>query len=161
LSSSTAQAGRVWRSSNGLPEPFATSEIRIVWGPQDDYFEPEQCERLVTQEYVVEASSDRMGARLEGRALRHRDAPEIVSDGMMLGAIQVPPNGKPIVMLSDRATTGGYPKIATVAAVDVPRLAQLLPGDALGFRAISLDEARELHCSAIVEEKRLVRAMGR
>ncbi len=80
-----------------------------------------------------------MGYRLEGPKLEHKDAREIISDGMMLGAVQVPPNGLPIVMLADRATTGGYPKIATLVSEDVAKLAQLLPGESVRFRAVALD----------------------
>ena len=79
-----------------------------------------------------------MGYRLKGPTLEHKDVQEIISDGMMLGAVQVPPNGLPIVMLADRATTGGYPKIATVVGRDVAKLAQLLPGERVRFRAIEL-----------------------
>jgi allophanate hydrolase subunit 2 len=85
-----------------------------------------------------------MGYRLEGPVLEHSGAKEIVSDGMMLGGIQVPPNGLPIVMLADRATMGGYPKIATVVQADLPRLAQCLPGDRVRFEIVNLSEARRL-----------------
>ncbi len=130
--------GRV-SSVKGLPE---TSEgdvtLRIVWGPQDDYFTDEGRATLVTSVYSVGPASDRMGYRLEGPTLEHEDAQEIISDGMMLGAVQVPPNGLPIVMLADRATTGGYPKIATVVGEDVAKLGQLLPGERVRFRAVEL-----------------------
>ena len=104
--------------------------LRIVWGPQDDYFTAGAKDKLVSEEFRVGAAADRMGYRLEGPTLSHRDAREIISDGNALGSIQVPPNGLPIVMLADRATTGGYPKIATVVSSDIGRLAQLMPGDA-------------------------------
>ena len=130
--------GRV-SSVKGLPE---TSEgdvtLRIVWGPQDDYFTDEGRATLVTSVYSVGPASDRMGYRLEGPPLEHEDAQEIISDGMMLGAVQVPPSGLPIVMLADRATTGGYPKIATVVGEDVAKLGQLLPGERVRFRAVEL-----------------------
>src|SRR3972149_1641013 len=73
-----------------------------------------------------------MGCRLEGPRLQHRGSSEMVTDGMILGAVQVPPDGQPIVMLSDRATTGGYPKIGTVIGADIPRLAPRVPGDGMG-----------------------------
>lgn len=116
--------------------------LRIVLGPQDDYFTQAALASLETASYRVAPSSDRMGCRLEGPAIEHRGAKEIVSDGMMLGGIQIPPNGLPIVMLADRATMGGYPKIATVVQADLPKLAQCLPGDRIRFRIVSLDEAR-------------------
>ena len=130
--------GRV-SSLKGQPESReADVTLRIVWGPQDDYFTDEGRAKLVTSVYIVGPSSDRMGYRLKGPTLEHKDVQEIISDGMMLGAVQVPPNGLPIVMLADRATTGGYPKIATVVGQDVAKLAQLLPGERVRFRAIEL-----------------------
>ena len=112
--------------------------VRVIWGPQDDYFTNKARATLESCTYTVGASSDRMGYRLEGETLEHRDAQQIISDGNALGSIQVPPDGLPIVMLADRATTGGYPKIATVITADIPRLAQLMPGDAVRFQAVPL-----------------------
>ena len=127
------------------PAPPDDDALRVVWGPQDHDFTAEARASLTSSTYTVGASSDRMGYRLEGPVLEHRDRKEIVSDGMMLGGIQVPPNGLPIVMLADCATTGGYPKIATLVTKDVPRLAQLIPGEPVRFRAVSLDEARAIY----------------
>ena len=110
----------------------------MIWGPQDDYFTDKARATLESCTYTVGPSSDRMGYRLEGEMLEHRDAQQIVSDGNALGSLQVPPDSLPIVMLADRATTGGYPKIATVVTADVPRIAQLLPGDSVRFRAVPL-----------------------
>ncbi len=111
--------------------------LRIVWGPQDDYFTAGAKDKLVSEEFRVGTAADRMGYRLEGPTLSHRDAREIISDGNALGSIQVPPNGLPIVMLADRATTGGYPKIATVVSSDIGRLAQLMPGDSVRFQVLA------------------------
>lgn len=119
------------------PRLAAPSVVRIVWGPQDDYFTEDARRTLVSEEYRVGSDADRMGCRLDGAVLEHSDAKEIISDGNALGSIQVPPNGLPIVMLADRATTGGYPKIATVVSSDIWRLAQLVPGDALRFEVSS------------------------
>jgi allophanate hydrolase subunit 2 len=83
-----------------------------------------------------------MGYRLDGPVLEPSDAKEFISNGMMLGGIQVPASGLPVVMLADRATMGGYPQIATVIVADLPRLAQLLPGDRLRFLSVSFEEAR-------------------
>ena len=95
--------------------------------------------RLGHQE--IGATSDRIGLRLEGERLRHHGASEILSDGLVPGSIQVPPDGKPIVMLADGPTTGGYPKIATVLTADLPLLAQLVPGEGeVRFEPVSLDE---------------------
>ena len=102
--------------------------MRVVLGPQDDHFAPATIERFLAAEWVVGPDSDRAGCRLTGPTLEHAGAPEIASEGMVPGSIQVPPDGRPIVMLADGPTTGGYPKIATVVADDVARLAQLVPG---------------------------------
>ena len=94
---------------------------------------------------------DRMGCRLEGPALEHRSGPDIVSDGSPLGAVQVPGDGTPIVLLADRGTTGGYTKIATVIGADVGLLAQAMPGDEVTFRAVSVDDAQ-----SVMRERRAV-----
>ena len=116
--------------------------LRVILGPQQDHFTDEALETLATATYTVAAASDRMGYRLDGPMLHHAGPKEIVSDGMVLGAIQVPPNGLPIVMMADRATTGGYPKIATVTSADIAKLAQLVPGDRVRFAPVALDETR-------------------
>ncbi len=114
--------------------------VRVVLGPQDDHFETESLERFLSSDYAVTSLSDRVGCRLEGAPLRHAGPPEIVTDGMVCGSIEVPPEGQPIVMMADAPTTGGYPKVATVVAADLPRLAQLVPGEGrVMFRAIKLD----------------------
>ncbi len=90
----------------------------------------------------------------KGPRLERGKANEIVSDGMMLGATQVPPDGRPIVMLADRATAGGYPKIATIVSVDIPKIGQLMPGNRLRFHSASIDEAVEaLRQERVTREK--------
>ncbi len=103
--------------------------LRIVPGPQDDHFGPAAHAVLLEAEWEVDGASDRVGCRLRGPVVRHARASEIVSDGMLPGCVQVPPSGQPIVMGPDAPTTGGYPKIATVVTSDLPRLAQLVPGE--------------------------------
>jgi KipI family sensor histidine kinase inhibitor len=122
--------------------------IRLVLGPQEDYFTEKALVTLTSSTYTVAAASDRMGLRFEGPALEHRHV-DFVSDGIMQGGIQVPPNGLPILMLADRATMGGYPKIATAALVDIPRLAQLLPGDTVRFRVVTREEARSAYLETV------------
>ena len=102
--------------------------VRVVPGPQQHHFTAEALEALLTATFSVTATSDRVGVRLEGPRLVHAGAPEIVSDGMVPGVVQVPPDGQPIVILADGPTTGGYPKIATVIGTDLALLAQLMPG---------------------------------
>ena len=118
-------------------------ELRIILGPQDGEFTPEALDTLLGSEYVVSLESDRMGYRLEGPALAHRSGPDIVSDGIPPGAIQVPGDGLPTVLLADRGTTGGYTKIATVIGVDLGTLAQTVPGETVTFREATIEEAHE------------------
>jgi KipI family sensor histidine kinase inhibitor len=126
--------------------------IRLVLGPQEDSFTEEGLATLSSSIYTVASASDRMGLRFEGPALEHRGR-EFVSDGIMQGGIQVPPNGLPILMLADRATMGGYPKIATAALADLSRLAQLLPGDRVRFRIVSREEARSAYLALLDAER--------
>jgi biotin-dependent carboxylase-like uncharacterized protein len=117
------------------------SPIRIVPGPQDDYFEPAMLEMLCSGVHHIGMMRDRMGLRLEGPPLQHRKGYNIVSDGIVEGSIQVPGNGQPIVLLRDRQTTGGYPKIATIISADIGRFAQLPAGGVVRFRVVTIEEA--------------------
>ena len=125
----------------GQPEIL---EIRAVAGPQEDYFSPEEYERLQQEIYTVSNESDRMGYRLEGRPVENTRQQDLITDGIVFGSVQIPPNGQPIIMLADHQTTGGYPKIATVATVDLPKLAQAMPGSKLQFKLITVQEAQRL-----------------
>jgi antagonist of KipI len=117
--------------------------IRVILGPQDDYFAKEGITAFLSSEYAVSSTSDRMGCRLQGSQIAHKGATEIISDGIPLGAVQVPPDGQPIVMMADRQTTGGYPKIATVISADIPLLAQCAPGQSrVRFKAVGVEEAQ-------------------
>lgn len=102
--------------------------VSILLGPQDDYFSEEGISTLISSEYKVRSASNRTGYRLAGPSIAHKASADIVSDGIPLGAIQVPADGQPIIMMADRPTTGGYSKIATIASADIPLLAQILPG---------------------------------
>jgi allophanate hydrolase subunit 2 len=118
------------------------SEIRIILGPQEDYFTPEAIETLISTPYIVSREADRMGIRLEGEPLNHSKGYNIVSDGIAPGSIQVPGSRLPIILLADRQTVGGYPKIATVISADLPATGRLLPGTTVRFRIVSLAEAQ-------------------
>jgi len=122
----------------------ATSDapIRVVWGPQDDEFADDTKKLFVDSEWKISATSDRMGYRLEGPALTHLHGHNIVSDGTVNGSLQVPGNGQPIVLMPDRGTSGGYPKIATVMTADLGRFAQIPAGRGFRFRAVSMAEAQ-------------------
>jgi biotin-dependent carboxylase-like uncharacterized protein len=115
--------------------------FRAVLGPQNDYFSNSEIERFFASEYAVTAGSNRMGLRLEGAPIRHRDGFNIVSDAIATGSIQVPGSGQPIVLLADHQTTGGYPKIATVISADLPALGRLPIGSTIRFAPIGVEEA--------------------
>jgi 5-oxoprolinase (ATP-hydrolysing) subunit C len=119
----------------------ASGPIRVVLGPQDDEFSDEAKALFLDSDWKISSTSDRMGYRLEGPAIKHLHGHNIVSDGTVDGSIQVPGSGAPIVLMPDRGTTGGYPKIATVISVDLGRLAQISPGTKFRFRAVSMAEA--------------------
>jgi antagonist of KipI len=120
--------------------------VRVVLGPQDDYFGAETIRVFLSEKYAVTATSDRMGLRLQGAPLEHRGAAEIISNGIALGSIQVPPNAQPIVLTVDRQTAGGYPVIATVIRADIPLLAQCVPGQSLlRFQAVLVEDAQAIY----------------
>ncbi|MEH6988659.1 biotin-dependent carboxyltransferase family protein [Cytobacillus firmus] len=131
-------------ASKLIPETVGNPEIRITRGRQFDLFTHESRLQLFNHAFEVTAQSDRMGYRLKGPALALSEHAEQISEAVNFGSIQVPPDGNPIVLLADRQTTGGYPKIGQVAAVDLPLLAQAKPGDALRFVEISNKEAQQL-----------------
>jgi KipI family sensor histidine kinase inhibitor len=110
------------------------AELRVVPGPRDDWFAAGALDILRGGEYVVTGASDRSGLRLSGPSLPRGREGELPSEGMVTGALQVPPDGRPILFLADHPVTGGYPVIAVVVSADIPRAAQLRPGDRLRFR---------------------------
>jgi len=123
------------------PEAGLDRPVRVIPGPQDALFDEHVLEAFFASAYTVSAHSDRMGLRLDGPPVPARGAEDFVSDAIATGAIQVPGSGQPIVLLADHQTTGGYPKIATVIAADVPLVARRRPGDPIGFQAVSLEAA--------------------
>lgn len=130
--------GRQWRA-----EPFvhAGGPVRVLLGPQDDAFDPAVVQTFLGSAYRVGRDSDRMGMRLQGPLLVHRHGADLTSEGVVPGAVQVPGDGAPIVLLADAQTVGGYTKIATVIRADLPRLAHRRAGDTLRFAAVSRAEA--------------------
>lgn len=116
-------------ATRGEPAPDTTATVRVVLGPQADAFAPEAILRLIGGAFRVTSASDRVALRLTGPLLPHRGRGEIVTDGLVPGCIQVPPDGQPIVTLADGPTTGGYPKIGVVRSADLGVLAQLVPGE--------------------------------
>lgn len=115
--------------------------LRVVPGPRDDWFVDDAVQTLCSMPYTVSRDCDRVGMRLDGPALARRIQAELKPEGTVLGAVQVPPNGQPIVFLADHPVTGGYPVIAVVCADDVNLAAQLRPGQRLMFRAVAHSRA--------------------
>ena len=115
--------------------------IRVIMGPQDDEF-GEAKDLFLASEWKISTTSDRMGYRLEGPVIKHLHGHNIVSDGTVNGSIQVPGNGQPIVLMPDRGTSGGYPKIATVITADLGRFAQIPAGRGFRFEAVTMAQAQ-------------------
>lgn len=128
--------------------------VRVVLGPQEDYFTQKGIETFLGSRYTVSGQSDRMGVRLEGNKIENKNGVDIISDGIATGAVQIPASGTPIIMMADRQTTGGYAKIATVISADLKKMAQAAPGTEIRFAAVSEKEAVKLKKE---EENRLRR----
>ncbi len=127
-----------------IPLYSTEHRLRVVLGPQDDYFTEKGIQTFLGSQYVISAQADRMGCRLEGPSVEHKAGADIISDGIPPGAVQVPGDGLPIIMLADRQTTGGYVKIAAVITIDLPELAQAELGEIVRFSAVTEDEAYRL-----------------
>ena len=142
---------QIGSSHDGTSPPLRLSQppvsggdaLRVVPGPQREYFGDAAWARLLGEEFIVGRAADRMGLRLEGPRLDHDPSrgADIVSDAVTPGAIQVPGDGHPIVLLADCQTVGGYPKIATVIGADLPRLGHFMPGQTLRFVEVGVDQA--------------------
>ena len=117
--------------------------LRAIWGPQDDHFPDESRRSLLDATYKMTTDSDRTGIRLQGPVIRHKPdiQTSIISEGVIAGSVQIPGDGKPIIILGE-TVTGGYRKIATVISADLPLLGQIKPGDSVRFTVVSLEEAR-------------------
>lgn len=130
-------------SADMIPDGVSDLQvIRVLAGPQYEWLGESEQEGLWRGEFVVTPMSDRMGLRLSGEAIRCNQPRVMISAPVALGALQVPPDGQPIVLLADCQTLGGYPQIATVISADVPRLARLRPRQRLRFEQVSLMEAQ-------------------
>jgi antagonist of KipI len=126
------------------PAYGAEPRVHVLRGPQSDQFTDATWETFLTNAYEVSSSSDRMGYRLAGPPLMHGMESDLTSEGMAVGSVQVPPAGTPIVMMADCATTGGYPKIASVIRADMPLLAQCTPGrDRVRFQLTTIEAAQQ------------------
>ena len=126
--------------------------FRILSGPQDKDYLADSIDAFIQNEYSVSIDSDSVGIRLEGEALIHKDAVKLISAGTAFGTIQIPGDGLPIILMSNRGTSGGYLKIATVISADHCKLAQLMPGTKLRFSLTTYEEAIE---ELRIQEKKL------
>jgi biotin-dependent carboxylase-like uncharacterized protein len=143
-----------WKKGYGpFSVPDGRATVRILPGPQLDRFASDALDILQSAPYVLDANSNRMGFRLRGPTLRHVGGAEMLSDATPMGAIQVPADGQPIVLMADRQTTGGYPNIATVISADIGLVGQLAPGDSISFVVSTL---REAMASLIAQEQTLM-----
>ncbi|MCD4751807.1 MAG: biotin-dependent carboxyltransferase family protein [Anaerolineaceae bacterium] len=123
------------------PSYCASPTLRVILGPQADMFTQKGIQTFLSSDYTITENADRMGYRLIGNIIAHKDKADIISDGIVTGSIQVPANGQPIIMMADHQTTGGYAKIAAVIRADLPLLAQTPPGHRIRFCAVSTKTA--------------------
>jgi antagonist of KipI len=125
--------------------PVSKPKVRVMKGRQYDWFTQDSQMKLFTESFEVTSQSDRMGYRMKGPELLLEKEQEMLSEAVNFGTIQVPSEGNPIVLLADRQTTGGYPKIGQIATVDLPIMAQLKPGDKVQFTEVSHEVAQQLY----------------
>lgn len=130
--------------SKYIPDYTQSLEVRVILGPQDDCFTDKGLETFLSTPYGVANECDRMGYRLEGEIIEHMEGGDIISDGISFGAIQVPTHGKPIIMMADRQTIGGYTKIGNVISVDLSKIAQAKLKDTISFKKVTIYEAQRL-----------------
>lgn len=119
--------------------------LRVLPAPQADVFDDSAWRTFLSSAYTLSPTSDRMGYRLEGAPIRSKTGAELLSEGVVMGALQVPGSGQPLVLMADRQTAGGYPKIAVVISADLPLLAQLPPGGQARFELTTLAEAQSAY----------------
>ena len=135
-----------YRIPKGLiPEYLPEHILRVIEGPDTDCFDKVGIRDFYDSEYIITGESDRMGYRLSGNPVSHKPGRTgIISSGVAMGTIQVPGNGQPIVLLADRQTTGGYPRIACIISVDLTLITQMIPGEKIRFAKTSIDKAVKL-----------------
>ncbi|MFS1511498.1 biotin-dependent carboxyltransferase family protein [Chengkuizengella sp. SCS-71B] len=132
-------------SENSLPAYPSQVVIRMMKGREYELFQDESINSLLNNTFTIHPQSDRMAYRLKGAKIQLKSNLNMISEAVTMGTIQVPPDGFPRILLADRQTIGGYPRIAQVASVDLPFIAQLKPGDTVMFQEISLEEAEFLY----------------
>lgn len=138
------EPGRGLKESQ-VPRYAKEVELRVVRGPHTQYFSEEGLRTFFSEKYTISPQADRMGYRLEGASIKHQNGADIWTDAIPFGGVQVPADGKPILLMADRQTTGGYTRIGTVISVDLPKAAQLAPGATIAFHEVGVDEAQRLY----------------
>lgn len=139
-----AATGRRDRAAIPALPARPSGPVRVVPGPQHDYFDDAAWRTFTGTHYAVTPRNDRMGMQLDGEKISAFRGHDIISDVTPPGAVQIPGTGLPVILLAERQPTGGYPKIATVASVDLPRLAQLRAGEKIRFATVTQAEAEDL-----------------
>lgn len=143
--------------SSLIPKYENPFTVNVIPGPQEDLFTAKGIETFLSSIYTITPESDRMGYRLDGSLIERKSMGEIVTEALVQGAVQIPGNGKPIVLMADAQTSGGYPKIATVTTPSVSRLAQAKPNDKVRFNKVSLSQA---HAQFVEFHTALFQEMG-
>ena len=138
-----SRATEVRRPAGVLEEVRSSGPVRVTRGAQNDWFSHEMYAKLLSTPYQVTEQSDRAGLRLQGEAVSPSEKTQLLTDGIPLGAIQVPQSGQPIILLVDQQTTGGYPKIANIITADMHRIGQLRPRHQVRFAEVSIADAVE------------------
>lgn len=122
-----------------------TTPFRVILGPEEHSFTEAGLTTFFSESFEITREIDRMGCRLSGPVIEHKEKADIISDAITFGTIQVPASGQPIILLADRQTSGGYARIGTIITVDLPRLAQQMPGTKIRFEQISIEDAQRLY----------------
>ncbi|MBE1441639.1 biotin-dependent carboxyltransferase family protein [Paenibacillus sp. OAS669] len=149
-------APAAWAIAPSARPPYAEQPaVRVTRGREAEAMTGGSLHSFFTTPYSITPQSDRMGYRLAGARLEEAEPREMISEAVTMGTVQVPPGGQPIVLMADAQTTGGYPRIAQVAAADLPLLAQLKPGETVRFREITLQEAQSLYIRQQLDLRRL------
>ena len=131
-------------TSKLLPDLLTHQEIRVIRGKQYELFDEESRHLFWNESFTISSKSDRMGYRISGPTLQLKESEEMISEAVTYGSIQVPADGNPIILAADRQTTGGYPKIGQLSSIDLPKLAQVKPGDQLSFKEVTIEESQRL-----------------
>lgn len=138
-------AAKWFVSTTIIPRYDSNPIIRVIRGREMKRFSDESIKTFFSSEFQVTPQSDRMGYRLIGKNLKLSQPFEMISEAVSFGTIQVPPDGNPIILLADRQTTGGYPKIAQIISVDLPIIGQMQPAEKMRFKEVTIEEAQRLY----------------